>query len=130
VGNSGESVLDSSVFIAVLNGEPYADWVPDVLLGAVMSTVNYAEVWTKLHEFSLAGDSRVAGLFRLLDRIEPFTESQARLTGDLRLVTRPLGLSLGDRACLAVAIESGATVYTAEHQWLKLELPCEIRLIR
>jgi PIN domain nuclease of toxin-antitoxin system len=128
--SNDEDILDSSVLLAVLNNEPYKDFVLDILEGAVMSAVNCAEVWTKLHEFGLTEDPRVKAVFDLLARIEPFTESQARLTGDLRPLTRHLGLSLGDRACLALAIESGAEIYTAEHIWAKLNLPCKIHLIR
>ena len=87
-------------------------------------------VWTKLHEFGLTTDPRVAELFKLLARVEPFSESQAQLTGDLRPITKHLGLSLGDRACLALAIESGSTVHTAERKWAHLSLPCKVRLIR
>jgi len=128
--SDAEDILDASVLLAILNNEPYEDFVLDVIEGAVMGAVNQAEVWTKLHEFGLTDDPRVAVVFSLLSHIEPFTESQARLTGDLRPVTRHVGLSLGDRACLALAIESGAEVYTAEHKWASLKLPCKINLIR
>ena len=95
-----------------------------------MSTVNFAEVWTKLHDFGLTEAPRVAQIFSLLSRIEPFTETQSRLAADLRPATRQVGLSLGDRACLALAIETGSEVYTAEHLWTKLNLPCKVHLIR
>ena len=63
-------------------------------------------------------------------RIEPFTASQARLAADLRPTTSHAGLSLGDRACLALAIELGAEVYTADRQWAKVQVACKIHLIR
>jgi ribonuclease VapC len=53
-------------------------------------------------------------LLNLLARVEPFTESQAWMAADLRLATKHAGLSLGDRACLALALEIGAEVYTAD----------------
>ena len=127
---NSKRVLDSSVLIAVLNNEPYNDDTLDIIPGAAMSSVNCAEVWTKMHEFGLIGDSRIQPLFDLLVGIEVFTESQAMLTGDLRPLTRSKGLSLGDRACLATAIELQADVYTAERKWAELTLPCPIHLIR
>jgi ribonuclease VapC len=128
--SSDTVVLDTSVLLAILNNEPYEAWVLEILEGAVMSAVNWAEIWTKLHEFGLTEDPRLDDLFQLLAPIEPFTQSQAKLTGDLRLLTRHLGLSLGDRACLAVAIEVHSTIITAEHKWANLQLPCAIHLIR
>jgi PIN domain nuclease of toxin-antitoxin system len=128
--SSNAPILDTSVLLAILNDEPYEGWVLGVLEGAVMGAVNLAEVWTKLHEFGLTQDARLATLFGLLAPIEPFTPSQAKLTGDLRPVTKHLGLSLGDRACLAVAIESRTAVYTAERKWAELNLPCTVHLIR
>ena len=123
-------VLDSSVLIALLNNEPYNEDTLNIIPGAVMSSVNCAEVWTKMHEFGLIGDSRIQAIFDLLKNIELFTESQAMLTGDLRPITRIQGLSMGDRACLATAIELEAAVYTAERKWADLHLPCEVHLIR
>lgn len=123
-------VLDSSVLIAILKDEPYKEDTLHVIRGAEMSSVNYAEVWTKMYDLALIGDSRIDNLFDLLDDIAPFTKSQAALAGDLRPLTRPKGLSLGDRACLALAIERNADSYTAEHRWAELTLPCKIHLIR
>jgi PIN domain nuclease of toxin-antitoxin system len=127
---NSKRILDSSVLIAVLNREPYHEDTFDIIPGAVMSSVNSAEVWTKMHEFGLIGDSRIQLLFDLLDEITPFTDSQAMLTGDLRPLTRSKGLSLGDRACLATAIEFQADVYTTERKWAEVSLPCAVHLIR
>ena len=60
----------------------------------------------------------------------PFDEVQARLAGELVAQTRPYGLSLGDRACLALAIQRKATVYTTDAAWKKLNLPIEVEVIR
>jgi ribonuclease VapC len=125
-----EAVLDASVLLAVLKGERFEEIILDIIEGAMMSATNYAEVWTKLHEFGLTDDPRVEAVFGLLSRIEPFTQSQARVTADLRPMTKHAGLSLGDRACLALALETGAEVYTAERAWAGLNLPCMVHLIR
>lgn len=59
-----------------------------------------------------------------------FSDRQARLAAELRSITRSFGLSLGDRACLALAIDRKATVYTTDRIWKKLELGIKIELIR
>jgi PIN domain nuclease of toxin-antitoxin system len=125
-----ESVLDSSVLIAILRNERLDDHVIDVIDGGVISAANYAEVWTKIHDLGLTDDSRARGIFSLLSRVEPFTESQAYLAANLRAVTRHAGLSLGDRACLALALEIRADVYTADRQWSSISVGCTIHLIR
>jgi PIN domain nuclease of toxin-antitoxin system len=125
-----ESVLDSSVLIAILNSEHLDDDVLDVIEDAIISAVNYAEVWTKVHDLGLPHAPRTREAFSLLDRVEPFTESQAKLAASLRPATRLAGLSLGHRACLALALELGAEVYTADRQWSNIRVGCAIHLIR
>ena len=65
-----------------------------------------------------------------LQQVVPFDEEQARIAGDLVLQTRPLGLSLGDRACLALAMALKAPVYTADTGWKKLGLSVRVHAIR
>ena len=125
-----EVVLDASVLIAIFKNEQFEENVLDVIEGAVMGAANYAEVWTKLHDFGLTDSSQVEAVFGLLGRIEPFTVSQARLAADLRLATKHAGLSLGDRACLALALEIGGEVYTADRPWSRVDVGCVIHLIR
>lgn len=62
--------------------------------------------------------------------VVPFDAETALLAGRLRAVTRHLGLSLGDRACLALAIRENATALTADRNWTDLDLPCKVELIR
>ena len=86
--------------------------------GAVMSTVNLAETASKLSERGKWGPDARATLFALKIEFAPFTEAQATLCGELRPATRSRGLSLGDRACLALAIERGLPAMTADAAWL------------
>jgi PIN domain nuclease of toxin-antitoxin system len=60
----------------------------------------------------------------------PLDLSQARLASEMIWDTKPLGLSVGDRACLALAIQRKARVYTADRIWSKLSLGIEIQVIR
>jgi ribonuclease VapC len=65
-----------------------------------------------------------------VDRVLPFNVEHARIAGNLISATRSLGLSLGDRACLALAIELKAPVYTADRSWTHLKLGIRIHVIR
>lgn len=117
------------MIFAILKNERIEMPLPD-LRWATMSAVSVAEVWTKL----TAGTdgSRQAGikLLGFLREIAPFTADQARLAGELQMQPGVKGISLGDRACLALALSSGAEVYTADKIWARLKLPCAIHLIR
>lgn len=124
------SVLDSSVLLAILKNEQFDDKLLDVIEGAAMSAVNFTEVWSKIYDLGLMEAPRTKIVFGLLSSIEPFTESQARLAADLRNVTRRAGLSLGDRACLALALTIRGEVYTADRQWQNVNVGCDIHLIR
>jgi PIN domain nuclease of toxin-antitoxin system len=128
--NVSEIILDASVLLAILKGETYDPNLIAKVVGAVMSSVNLAEVLSKAVDFGMSDSARLRAVLTLVDRIEPFTEEQARLAGSLRLQTKAAGLSFGDRACLAVGMSLGATIYTADRQWLEVQLDCPIYLIR
>jgi PIN domain nuclease of toxin-antitoxin system len=123
-------VLDASAVLALLDDELGADRVAAVLMDAVIGTVNLAEVHTKLAERGRFGRQALAELLSVVEEVVPFTEEHAAITGALRTSTAHVGLSLGDRACLALGIALRAQVYTAERLWAKLQLPCDIHLIR
>jgi ribonuclease VapC len=105
-------IFDTSVVLALLKGESITELnLPD-LRWASMSTVNIAEVCTLLEDCDEM--ARTSGM---------------RMLGFLRSI-EPKNISLGDRACLALAIELDANVYTADKAWAAFELPCRIHLIR
>jgi ribonuclease VapC len=137
-------VLDASALLAYFLDERGAEKVEQAMAaGAVISTVNLAEVFTRL------ADARpdLADLFVQLDAdagpevqphvqtslgagapvlpdtltVEPFTLTDAMACAALRPATRPRGLSLGDRACLALGRRIGSTVLTADRNWLELD---------
>jgi PIN domain nuclease of toxin-antitoxin system len=124
-------VLDASALLAVLNREPGADKLtPEMLSTATSSTVNLAEVQGKLVSLGLApGDAWDATLSPIREATA-FTAEHAEAAGNLITKTRPLSLSLGDRACLALGIVLRAPVYTADKSWKKLKLGVPIHLIR
>lgn len=123
-------VFDASAVLCLLQEEKGAERVADVLPAAIIGAVNYSEVVGKLVE----GGIEEATVDRLIDTLQlkviPFDEVQARLAGLLRPTTRKLGLSLGDRACLALAASEGATALTCERTWTRFEAPCKIETVR
>lgn len=124
-------LLDASALLAYLQGEPGGATVKATLLerDCALTAANLAEVITR------ALDRRIAkaDLQRILDdlpvRILPLTAEDGAQAGWLRNQTRSLGLSLGDRLCLAQAQRTHATVLTADRPWLALATELEIEII-
>ncbi|RYF22942.1 MAG: PIN domain-containing protein [Oxalobacteraceae bacterium] len=119
---SSKIVLDASALLCLLNDEPGADRVAEVLTRSLIGATNLAEVVLKLRERGLSLDEVREALGGLHLDVRPLTPSQAMLIGDLRPATRPLGLSLGDRACLALAIELNAVIYTTDDALTKADV--------
>ena len=125
-----KTVLDSSAILALVHGEQGAEVVAGILPNAVASTVNIAEIVAHLADGG-APDERIRGVVGALNlHIVPFDEDQAFTAGALRRVTREKGLSLGDRACLALARQTGLPALTADRIWADLDVGVEVRLIR
>jgi ribonuclease VapC len=124
-------LLDASTILAVIGGEPGADKLaPDLLARAVGSTVNLAEVQTKLVSRGWTSEQAWEDATSPVREVVSFDEEQARIAGDLVTQTGHLGLSLGDRACLALGITLKLPVYTAEKAWKKLKVGVRIHVIR
>lgn len=123
-------VLDASAVLALLNGEPGAERVSAVLDEALISAVNAIEVGTTLTDSGM--DSEAAWTaFELLGI--PVVDLDAPLSLSaisLRTATKHAGLSLADRACLALALREGAPAVTTDRAWANLDLPCAVELIR
>lgn len=123
-------VLDSSAVLAVVLNEPGANLVKTGVKGVGISAVNLTEVISKLCD-QLFSKEQIGLIVGGLDlEVAPFDESQAIAAGHLRAANRHKGLSLGDRACLALAIREKATVLTADRSWSNLDLGIEIKVIR
>ena len=124
-------VLDASAILALIGNEPGADQLTSNLLSrAVASTVNLAEVQTKLVSHGWTSPQAWEDATSPVREILSFDEEQARVAGDLVTQTRHLGLSLGDRACLALAVVLDLPAYTAEKAWKKLRVSVPIHIIR
>jgi ribonuclease VapC len=124
-------VLDASVLLAILNGEPGAEKLtPQLLENAISSTVNLAEVQGKLVKRGIDPDDAWEATLSPIREAAPFTPEQAKTAGSLIAQSSALGLSLGDRACLALAIALKAPVYTADRLWKNLKLGIRIHVVR
>jgi ribonuclease VapC len=117
--------------LAVLNAEPGSEKLtPEMLNNSTGSTVNLAEVHTKLVSRGGDPDEAWEDALSAIQEAAPFDEEQARITGSLVAQTRALGLSLGDRACLALGLALKAPVYTADRSWKNLKVGVRIHVIR
>ncbi|MCP9626633.1 type II toxin-antitoxin system VapC family toxin [Rhodopseudomonas palustris] len=128
--SSSAVVLDSSAILAVLLRERGEDIVRALKGLLLVSAVNFAEVRSKLFDRGYLREAVDRAVGPLPLKVVDFNVEQARLASDLRPKTSQRGLSLGDRACLALAIATGAVVYTADRAWTEIELPVEVRAIR
>ena len=124
-------VLDASALLAVLNQEPGAENLPpERLAQATISAVNLAEVHTKLVREGIDPDEAWEDVMGLIQDWAPFTAEQTKIAGSLAARTRSIGLSLGDRACLALGLTLKAPVYTTDRAWKSLKLGVRIHVIR
>ncbi len=130
------AVLDASALLAYLQDEPGSDVVADAIAaGAAISAVNLAEV---LSAVTAHGVDPVRLLRRLTERgliegaveVEPLTTVDAAEVARLRPLTRDAGLSLGDRACIALARRLERPALTADRAWVALGVGVELRQIR
>jgi PIN domain nuclease of toxin-antitoxin system len=123
-------VVDASALLALLFDEPGAEDTAEAIAdGATVSTVNLAEVATVLTR-NRRDPQTILNRVCAQVTLQPFTEADALAVAALYPKTSPKGLSLGDRACLALAERLHATALTAEHAWVDLSLGVPVRLIR
>lgn len=124
------AVLDASAVLAVYFDEPGAAPVWAALPGALLSSVNYTEVIGKA---LVRGETLAAALRKLAAMgftVVVHDAPLARRAGELRPLTKRHGLSLADRACLALAERERLPVLTADRSWKSLDIGVDVRLIR
>jgi ribonuclease VapC len=131
MGNSNV-VLDASAVLAYLQEEKGCTQVEKVLSegDAIISSANYAEVVTKLIDIDMREPEIRVVLENLEMTIKPVDENQAWYTGMLRQKTKRYGLSLGDRACIALAESLNLPILTTDKQWDKVDTPINITQLR
>lgn len=123
-------VLDASAVMAMLLGEPGSDLVGAEIRAAEISIINYAEVLAKTAENG--GDLELTSRFLIATgvRIRAFREGHAMEAARLRPLTKSLGLSFGDRACLVQGLFSGRPILTSDERLSRADVGVELRMIR
>jgi ribonuclease VapC len=125
--------LDTSAMLAVVFREAGQDVVHAALRdGAAISAVNFAEAVTRLVRDGMPADRAHLALSSLPIDLRALNEDLAVLTGALYAQTHQFGLSLGDRACLALARQESMIALTGDRIWLRAAplVGVEVRLIR
>ena len=123
-------VLDASALLAAPRGEPGGAQVEPHIERGVMSSVNWAEVVQRSSASGIPLEGFRDDLEAVGLTISPFTDDDAETTAMLWTRTRALGLSLGDRACLALALRLGLPALTADRVWEQLDVGVEVRVVR
>lgn len=123
------TVFDTSALIALIQKEEGADIVAKHLKGAIMSSVNFSEVAAVLAR-KMSREEILPLLTKLIGEIVLFDEVQALEAGLLYQQTKHLGLSLGDRSCISLALSRKLPVLTTDKIWQKLDIGIEVRVIR
>jgi len=117
-------VLDASCLLASAFGEPGGDAVRGLIPGALVSAANWSEFFQKVQQRGIATQGMRAELEGAGLRIVPVTAEHAEVAAELWTWGRPLGLSLADRLCLALAMRQPSRVFTADRAWSQLpDLP-------
>lgn len=126
------TVLDASALVALLLDEPgnARVWEPVRSGEALMCAANWAEVVGILGRVGLSARDVRKMLDELQIEVAPLDQALALAAGMMEAQTRPLGLSLGDRCCLALAERERATVLTADRAWLKWKGKAKVVCIR
>ncbi len=125
-----EFVLDASALLTILNEETGKERVEAILDQAAVSTVNVAETIGKLMDAGMTGADARASVELLHLEVVDFDIEMARVAGSLKPSTKTLGLSLGDRCCLALGLVRKNSVMTADRSWSKLRLGIHVEVLR
>lgn len=123
-------VLDSSAILALINNEAGAQQVEPLISKSIVSAVNFSETLAILEPHGIKTKEGSHLLRAMIKDIIPFTAEHALISSEIYLACQAKGLSLGDRACLALGISSNTPVITADRVWQELSININIRCIR
>jgi PIN domain nuclease of toxin-antitoxin system len=122
--------LDASALLAFLMREKGEAQVAPLLGDSCISAVNLSEVLARFardgHDPIVVAEKLAAGPMQVV----PFTREHAAIAAGLAPDTARLGLSLGDRACLALALSLRIPAVTADRAWAHLRIGVEVRIVR
>jgi PIN domain nuclease of toxin-antitoxin system len=123
-------LLDASATLAYVLEEPGADVVGGHLAHASIASVNLVEVLTRLVDKGRPITLAIEAVEELHVHVIDVDRGIAFEAAELRMIGRPLGLSLADRICLATARLRGIPVLTADRAWAPLSPAIDVRMIR
>jgi ribonuclease VapC len=127
---TNSAVADASIVLALVYGEERAEQVAAQSEYFLLSAVNAAEAQSVLVRSGVPGEIAWAAVRNAVAEVIPFDGHQARIAGELIDKTKRLGLSLGDRSCLALGIARGLPVYTTDEAWVNLKADVQVHVIR
>ena len=123
-------VLDSSAIVAFVMHEPGSENLGPSLKGSLISAVNLSETINALERRGGMLTQITSNLEELGIIVVEFDAALAVQTAALAGPSRHAGLSLGDRACLALATREQLPAVTADRAWSRVRVGVEIQLIR
>jgi len=123
-------ILDASVVLAAVLGEEGHESLLAQRQSCFVSSVNMAEARSRLVDHGMRHEDIEQSLSLVSMTVVDFTDHHAVLSSQLRVDTRKGGLSLGDRACLALAMAMEGTALTADRAWASVNVPIEIKFLR
>jgi len=124
-------VVDASGLLALIRLEAGAEIVEGLLGNIVMSSVNVSEVAHILMDLGMSEELCRETIEPFIYKVIEFDTDLAFLSASLKKATKHKGLSLGDRACIALAIKLKSPVYTSDRVWKELRIEnLDVRLIR
>lgn len=123
-------VLDASALLALLNDEPGAHRVREVAPESSIGSVNVCETVGKLIGSGMSPEDARTSIELINLEVVAFDVELAYRAGSLLVATKKLGLSLGDRACLALGTARKSIIVTADQAWARLKLDVDIEIIR
>jgi ribonuclease VapC len=124
-------VMDASAILVILRGEPGCDYVQELLQSeeCSISSVNMAEVGSKLIDYGLPPEEFPRIARQLQIDIIDFNAEQSIQSAQIRKITRSAGLSLGDRACVALTQLMQGCVVTSDRAWLDISEAAGVKVI-
>ena len=123
-------VLDASALLAFMFREAGHESVGAAFAAGCMSTVNLSEVLARFARDGHPVDAVLSSIEKTALEFVDFSRAHAAIAGGLADAGQSVGLSLGDRACIALAIERKLPVLTADRAWLRIALPIRVQTVR
>lgn len=124
-------ILDASALLALIQEETGAEIIKPLLKFSVISVVNVTETLSVLQRTNISPEEGLTLITDIITTIVPFDLEQAEQVAKLHPLVQPQGLSLADRACIALGIKLQIPIYTADRIWSDLQIDnANIKLIR